>query len=92
MPRTEERCPELPGLGQESPADLPRLLPGGGWLLEAVTGAGRLSAQKWPPQAGPPALASVSGQPLRCRCPVPRHPPRGSARLQRQEHAALTMT
>lgn len=57
---------------------LPRLpSPEVGWLLEAVTGAGRLSAQKWPPQAGPPALASVSGQPSGCRCPVPRHPPRG---------------
>lgn len=37
-------------------------------------------------------LASVSGQPSGCRCPVPRHPPGASARLQRQEHAALTMT
>lgn len=48
-----------------------------GWLLEAVTGAGRLSAWKWPPQAGPPALASVSGQPSGCRRPILCHPPPG---------------
>lgn len=70
--------PRSPGL-HVSPADPSRGCPPRrvGWLLEAITGAGRLSAQKWPPRAGPPALASVSGQPSGCRRPVPRQPPRG---------------